>query len=489
MKLNTNYIHLIVAITILFLSALPILSLFAAVISMGLSIFYILKSKYHYALLYLILCSAYYVEPNILSLPAVGGYLFLFILLYASFFHFYKNGFFSRLPIPTNSSSIILFFYVSIFVLLSFIFQIIFSDVLDSTHFTYFKKDMLFLITMVLFFIFAKDIKLEKIFQVFLIMTIAWLSINFILIQTGLTVISHPASPGYVITSISYDDLMGFYLYFLVSIFLFANQMKYKILALLLLGIFTFNITNIGIGGQMFFGVLALLLIYILSKKLLRYFALIASFILILTFSTNIGVSSLISENRENDIFINKLNAALLVVEFSSQLDIEEIPWSPRVRLIELINLFDQNPVNIIFGNGIGGFFTETSYKFGFHDSVNPDDDFSKEQIATSRYYTPHNIGMIILKYGLIFYLLMFLVLYKILKYSKNSLEKSILLSFWVTVFFNFGWTFRISLPFIFLLHFYIKNIDLSIIKQINLYLFSNFIRRNDANQCLYNQR
>lgn len=489
MKLNTNYIHLIVAITILFLSALPILSLFAAVISMGLSIFYILKSKYHYALLYLILCSAYYVEPNILSLPAVGGYLFLIILLFTSFFHFYKNGFFSRLSIPTNSSSIVLFFYVSIFVLLSFIFQIIFSDVLDSTHFTYFKKDMLFLITMVLFFIFAKDIKLEKIFQVFLIMAIAWLSINFILIQTGVTVISHPASPGYVMTSISYDDLMGFYLYFLVSIFLFANQMKYKILALLLLGIFAFNITNIGIGGQMFFGVLALLLIYILSKKLLRYFALIASFILILTFSTNIGVSSLISENRENDIFINKLNAALLVVEFSSQLDIEEIPWSPRVRVIELINLFDQNPINIIFGNGIGGFFTETSYKFGFHDSVNPDDDFSKEQIVTSRYYTPHNIGMIILKYGLIFYLLMFLILYKILKYSKNSLEKSILLSFWVTVFFNFGWTFRISLPFIFLLHFYIKNIDLSIIKQINLYLFSNFIRRNDANQCLYNQR
>lgn len=67
----------------------------------------------------------------------------------------------------------------------------------------------------------------------------------------------------------------------------------------------------------------------------------------------------------------------------------------------------------------------------------------------------------------------MFLILYKIFKYSNNSIEKSLLLTFWVTVFFNFGWTFRISLPFVFLLHFYIKkNIDLSIIKQINTYLF-----------------
>jgi len=439
--------------------------------------------------LYLILCSAYYVEPNILSLPAVGGYLFLFILLFGSFFYLYKSGFFSKLATKTSNSNTILLFYISVFVLFSFIFQIIFSDVLDDVHFKYIKKDMLFVITMALIFLFTKNIKLEKIFQVFFIMAISWISVNFILIQTGLTVSLHPASPGYVVTSISYDDLMGFYLYFLVSILLFTNQFKYKILALLLLGIFAFNIANIGIGGQMFFGVLALLLIYILSKKLLRYFALIASFILILTFSTNIGVSSLIFENRENDIFINKLNAALLVVEFSSQLDIEEIPWSPRVRVIELINLFNQNPVNIIFGNGIGGFFTETSYKFGFRDSVNPDDDFSKEQIETSRYYTPHNIGMIILKYGLIFYLLMFLVLCKILKYSKDSLEKALLLSFWMTVFFNFGWTFRISLPFAFLLHFYLKNIDLSMIKQINLYLFSNFIRRNDADQCLYNQR
>lgn len=489
MNLNTNYIHLIVAVTIVFLSALPMLSLFSAVISMGLSIFYILKQKYHYSLLYLILCSAYYTEPNILSLPAVGGYLFLFILLLGSFFYFYKNGFLSRFSIQLNSSSTILFFYVTGFILLSFIFQIIFSDVLDSIHFTYFKKDMLFLITMIILFLFTKNIKLEKIFQVFLIMTISWLSINFVLIQTGLTVISHPASPGYLMTSISYDDLMGFYLYFLVSIFLFGNQVKYKILALLLLGVFTINAASIGIGGQMFFGVLVLLLIYILSKKVLRYVALVSSFFLIITFSTNIETSSLSPVNKENDIFVNKLNAALQVIEFSSKLDIEQIPWSPRVRIIELINLFDQNPINILFGNGIGGFFTETKYKFGFYDSVNPDDDFSKVQIATGRYYAPHNIGMIILKYGVVFYVLMLLILYKILKHSNNSLEKSLLLTFWVTVFFNFGWTFRISLPFVFLLHFYIKNIDLSIIKQINFHIFRNYIRRKNANQCIHNQR
>jgi len=480
--INTKYVHYIVAITILFLSALPLLSLFAATISIGLSVFFILKQKYHYSLLYLILCSAYYKEPNILSMPVIGGYLFLFILLFGSFFYFFKNGFFLRFCIPINSSSTVLFFYISVLILLSLIFQIIFSDVLDSVHVTYFKKDMLFLITMIILFFFTKNIKLEKIFQVFLTMTIAWLSVNFTLIQTGLTVSPHPSSPGYIMTSISYDDLMGPYLYFLVSIFLFVNQVKYKILALLLLVIFTINATKIGIGGQMFFGIAVLLFIYILSKRLLRYFALISSFFLIMFFSTNIETSSLLFKNKENNIFLNKLNAALQVVEFSSQLDVEQIPWSPRVRIIELINLFNQNPVNILFGNGIGGFFTETKYKFGFYDSFNPNDDFSKAQIAAGRYYTPHNIGMVILKYGLVFYFLMILILYKILKYSNNSLEKSLLLAFWVIVFFNFGWTFRISLPFVFLLHFYIKNINLSIIKQINLYVFHNYIRRENAN-------
>jgi hypothetical protein len=248
-----------------------------------------------------------------------------------------------------------------------------------------------------------------------------------------------------------------------------------------LLFLFFYNISLLGIGGQMFFGIILLVFIYLMSKKYLKYFTLLFLLFTFFIISTS-GILNLLIENKKNDILLNKFNSAVELVEFSSKLEIEEIPWSPKVRIIELINLFDQNPIQIIFGNGLGGYITETKYKFGFVKSNNPDDDFSEDQISTGRYYKLHNIGMIILKFGLIFYLLMLLILYKILKYSKDSLEKSLLLAFWVTEFFNFGWTFRISIPFVLLLHFYIKNIDLSIIKQINKYFFSNYIRKEYVN-------
>ncbi|MCT7551041.1 hypothetical protein N5U04_10570 [Aliarcobacter butzleri] len=482
MKIKEITLHFFIALLILFFSAFNILSIFVAIFSIVLSIYFVIKRKYHYSLLYLIIVSAYYKEPNILNLPILGGYVFIGILFFSSLFILYKKDFFTNFTLDVNTPNTILFTYILLFFFLSLIFQIIFSNVLDSLHITYFKKDLLFIIVMILMYIFIINIEIKKIMYIFIIIMLSYLFGNLLLIILNINITPQPASPGYVNTTISYDEFRSFYPVFLVSIFLFVKNLKIKILSLIILLLLMFLFSKVGITGQMFYGLILLLIIYILSKRILRNFF-IFLFILIIPFlSMDIKLSQILPENKNNDIFLFKLNSAVKLLEFTSEKDLNEVPWSPRVRIIELINILDKNPINILFGNGIGGYFTETNYKFNFNDSVNPSDDFDIKQIEQGRYYSPHGIGTIILKYGLIFYILMFFILIKIFKYCKNDLEKAFLISCYVTMFFGFGWTFRFSLLFIILLHFYFSHINLSLLVQINTFLFSRYIRRKNAN-------
>jgi hypothetical protein len=161
--------------------------------------------------------------------------------------------------------------------------------------------------------------------------------------------------------------------------------------------------------------------------------------------SCSLGNSKIIaSENKKNDIFINKTNAIINSVTG----DISNIPWSPRVRVIEIVNFFDKDVLVIFFGQIIGGYITESKLKFNFQFSPSVEDDFSADQIKSGRFYSLHNISSILLKLGVIFYFALFYIFILLLKHFKKN-DKFDHFSLGIVIvavsFFNFYWTWRIS--------------------------------------------
>ncbi|TBT21781.1 hypothetical protein D5E83_08455 [Vibrio parahaemolyticus] len=117
--------------------------------------------------------------------------------------------------------------------------------------------------------------------------------------------------------------------------------------------------------------------------------------------SANINPKSLKFEEVDNDILVKKYNAVIDLTSF----DYDYLPWSPKVRVIELINVFDKNIYEVFMGNLLGGYIEETKVVFNFNKSVFPDDDFSEDQRFTKRYYSLHNVSNVILKFGVFFLL------------------------------------------------------------------------------------
>ena len=175
------------------------------------------------------------------------------------------------------------------------------------------------------------------------------------------------------------------------------------------------------------------------------------------------------SENKKNDIFINKTNAIINSVTG----DINNIPWSPRVRVIEIVNFFDKGILDIYFGQVIGGYITESKLKFNFQFSPSVEDDFSPEQIKTGRYYSLHNISSVLLKFGVLFYFFLFYVFILLLKhFKKNSKFNYFSLGIVIVAvsFFNFYWTWRISFLLIILVFCIAKEMGDVVIQRIDTY-------------------
>jgi hypothetical protein len=135
--------------------------------------------------------------------------------------------------------------------------------------------------------------------------------------------------------------------------------------------------------------------------------------------------------------------------------DINNIPWSPRVRVIEIVNFFDKDIFNITFGQIIGGHITESKLKFNFQFSPSVEDDFSEAQIKSGRFYSLHNISAVLLKFGVLFYIGLFYIFILLLWHfkKKRQFDYFNLGIVVITVsFFNFYWTWRISVLLIILI-------------------------------------
>jgi O-antigen ligase len=132
-------------------------------------------------------------------------------------------------------------------------------------------------------------------------------------------------------------------------------------------------------------------------------------------------------------------------------LDLSEISPTISVRIIEMINILHNgvsNPVNLVFGNGIGSSFTDSYLSFDRYVTLG-DGDYSDREIAAGRYYTPHNTpNYVLLKFGLFgLFALGYIMIraYKILLNSSDIIKAPalslMLMTGWVV-----GWQFKISI-------------------------------------------
>ncbi|WIH23932.1 hypothetical protein [Photobacterium damselae] len=94
---------------------------------------------------------------------------------------------------------------------------------------------------------------------------------------------------------------------------------------------------------------------------------------------------------------------------YNSMLNINNIyliPHSVQVRVIELQNIFSElNIIELLFGKGVGGYFTDVTYPFVFLNGF----DFSSAEIANRVFFQPHNFSNLILKIGLMFPFVLFI--------------------------------------------------------------------------------
>tara|TARA_R110001583_G_scaffold36424_2_gene119950 strand:- start:14245 stop:15690 length:1446 start_codon:yes stop_codon:yes gene_type:complete len=457
----------LLTVLLIFLSCLffsPVTAVISIILTYSLIFFGILKKHYLFVLALLLYSSGYWGEINNLVIPGVGGYLYLVSWFFLAIS--IAKDFNFRLP--KSKLAIFILSYLTIMIILALVNNILNSEVFDSTHLAFIKKDLTFIMITVAVIACYPLFNMKDFVRLANILNITWVVANIILIVTTLGVEPHKASPSYIFTPLSYDEFQNFY--FPLTLFLlFSKGGGSKFIALLLFIGHLFIMYNCGLGSQLIIVIVLLSLIYFILffKKLsLIVFCLI----LFLIMNGNLGNSKIVaSENKQNDIFINKTNAIIN----SATGDINNIPWSPRVRVIEIVNFFDKGILDISFGQIIGGYITESKLKFNFQFSPSVEDDFSAEQIKSGRFYSLHNISSVLLKFGVLFYLMLFYIFILLLKYfKKNSKFDYFNLGIVIVAvsFFNFYWTWRISFLLIILIFCIAKEMGSVVIKRIDTY-------------------
>lgn len=98
-----------------------------------------------------------------------------------------------------------------------------------------------------------------------------------------------------------------------------------------------------------------------------------------------------------------------------------DIPWSPRVRIIEFINAFDRNPVELIFGSGNASYITESIMLFSQSGGGLSPSDFSLDEISRGVFYGLHNFPRGFLHYGLIYFLISGILFYRNVQHFKKE--------------------------------------------------------------------
>ena len=377
----------------------------------------------------------------------IGGYFNFFIIFLVSFIIIYKK------TLKIYSKDILLIFIFIILSVFSFLTNGLFSYVQDDLHLYYLRKDFLIILSIIPFIIIIKVVDFGKVIISYFTLGLAFMLSNTFLLLTNLNVISDEYSPNFFNTSISYDELIAFYYYLMFALLLFRCEYIHPILVILGTILSLFVALNVGASGQSYVG-LAFIIVLFLLRKIFRILNNNCSLVLFFTFGFDAY------ENENNNKLIYKFNSFMYLISFVWNTDIDILPWSVRVRIIELINLLDRNIIFNIIGEWYGAFITESTSNFNYYESINPDNDFSSNEWTAGRFYNLHNVSHIILNYGLLFYLLLSYLYYRSTKlFGKNF---QFFYSMFYLSFFNFGWTLRSShlIVFFYLIFIYNASLD-----------------------------
>jgi len=264
----------------------------------------------------------------------------------------------------------------------------------------YFISDTLLLFIGLLFLFSIYDFPEIAIEQILFSISLGYFLIKIVVYVSGIGLEVTAYSSTVNQYSAIFDPIENFLLIFNLQSFFFPKNKEVRVLSLF--NIFLFGVSAFLLGYM--HGATIVLVLIVLLYGLLRnikiLLILISSLILFLSLAVTIDVNSFLGMQEES-VFLYKIEKVFGLFEFlyDTNISIYDLPRSTQVRLIETVNLFGQNPLLLIFGNGFGGYVTETLYTYG---SYLNGDDYSLDQITSGKFQVLHAYNQIILKHGLL---------------------------------------------------------------------------------------
>lgn len=438
------------------LQVFPLICYISLFVSILMFYYFLLKKDYRDLAILIFMFGTYSPGVNIYS------YKVLYLLLISIPFVFVALGDMGSLKrIVIRKQDIFILTYIFAFL----VYSLVLNGIVEN-KISHFSSDLILLIGIGIGYLLFFNFKVDDFYYVALnSLLISQISnIFFIITQYG-----RSATP----------DFLGRYNYmsvnseassvFLLTMFYFIlfykpkNEMKFnKLIKCLLFFSFIFSVLkNQSIGSLTLIEIFLLFLIYFLHKLVSLFknkgFAYIfILFVLILAFSNMKGLFSNGSkeQNMENGILFKVQNITKTIsnLDFSNTDNIYYIPLSPRVRIIEMVNILSYHAGYLFFGHGLSGSYTDRVIRFeppGRAGLQLGDADFSREERRSRIFYTCHNLNYPLLKYGFLYFIYIIVVFYKNRKKTlSNDAYKDITFSycFLLTLTCFVGWTFQSSL-------------------------------------------
>ena len=406
----------------------PINYIITLLISFLIIITYVNK-KYNIVLFFLLLYSALVDEGiNIYTMKIFGINLFYMITFVLLSLNIFKNNKFSF------SKELTIYMF-----LLTIVGMMSVSNIFESTY--YWIKDFLLLVFIpIVFYILFKEISGREIMRIFLLLLIVKIFTTFLMFVTGLTLKQDPNM--FNIWRVSNQDELGaFYIVLLLSLALFGKHLRYYLGKILLfisfIGFYVYGLAFLGLGSQIILLMLIVLLLFFFKNKAMILFSPLVLIIPFVFLTNDIQLEN-------NSALAYKINNIVELVEHLNKEDIYLIPQSPQVRVIEMINLFGYPWYNIMFGHGLGGYFTDSYFPF---NKWLGKFDYSEQEIRTRHFYNPHNLGYSVLKFGLLWEIFIFYLFIKAYRLQYSNIKIFVIAAIFV-LFFNIGYGIKNSILF-----------------------------------------
>lgn len=390
------------------------------------TVYFYNKNKLEYSLFLILLFSVLSTRGINIYLLKIAGISLFYITILLLFILFLLKNKEKIFQIPK-----LLFVYI---VFVSIVFAYSIPNLFESTLF--FIKDLNIIVVIpILIAVLFKKLKSEKIIHIFInIMSIKILS-SLLMFMTGLTLTENENLFNTLVVD-NTDELGALFVILLLTL-VFTRKINddrwiFFLFFITLFGLFRYGLGFIGLGSQVMIMVLIILAYFGLRKK--KIFIPIL-FIFILIFNI---------DKTGNEYIDYKIQNITGVFSNLNQDSIYMIPHSPQVRVIELINIASYPWYNVLFGHGIGGYFSDTYFEFNKYLGKF---DYSEYEIETRKFYIPHNLAYSFLKVGLLWHMILLFLFYKTMKQTTGDIRMFLVLSLF-TLSLNMGHAIKTSILF-----------------------------------------